>query len=147
MALDPCVSSILCGLSASVLSALQSILATQRAVVLEQIGQAQAQLAIADVATLPVEGARAGAAAVLEQVRAAAQLVPLNLISGCTDLGDFNIGLNDSLAAANAELTDITDDLNALLSFKNELNAIIDNGNLLIAQFNAIEAVIQECAQ
>ncbi len=147
MALDACVRVILCGLSASVLGALQDIIATQRLVIQGEITAVQAQLVILDITTLPLEAARGFANEVLDQARSAAALVPLGLISGCTDLGDFNVGLTASLDQISGQFNDIIDDLNLVLSFKNELNALLTELSDLVAQFTAIELVIQQCAQ
>ena len=147
MALNPCVRSILCALSGAVLGAVSSVIDTQIAALTAQITALQSQLLVLDVATLPVELSRNIALSVLASARGVAQLVPVELVAGCLDLGEFNFDLVTSIDAATAEVNDLVDDLNRLLSYKAELAALVAEYEGIIEQFNEVKLVIQECAQ
>ena len=146
MALEACVREILCGLSAATLGAVSSIINAQRAILQAQVAALQAELLVLDVATLPLQVAREAALTALNTARSAITIVPLDLIAGCADLGDFNIGIDASLNAATGAVVDIIDDLNRLLSFREELNLLISEFNATIDLFDEVLLVIQECA-
>jgi hypothetical protein len=147
MAVEACVKQILCALSSAVLGALTSLITAQKAVLEAQVIALEAQLLTLDVATVPLEIARSAALAIISRVRNTATLVPIELIAGCADLGDFNIDLVTAIDRATAELNDVVDDLNRLLSFKAELNLLVTELNRIIDQFGQIELAIQECAE
>lgn len=142
-----CLEQILCGLSGAVLGALDTVLAAQRAQLQAQIAALEAEILVLDVATLPVEAARSGALALLNQARAASGFIPLDLIAGCAALGDFNVSLDGALAAATRQVNDLVDDLNRLLSYREELKLLVLKFTQTIEVFAQIELTIQECAQ
>jgi len=146
MALNPCVKQILCALSAPVLAALNAVISSQIALLRAQIVAAQAQLLALDITTAPLELARNIAQGLIDQAKAAATLVPFELIAECADLGDFNVNFVESLDALTADLNDIVDDLQRLLSFKEELQLLVNELEEVIEQFEGIQAVIEECA-
>lgn len=146
MAVEDCVREILCALSGAVLGAIQSLIAAQRAALEAQVLALRAQLLTLDVATFPIQVARGFANAALAQARGAASLVPLELIAGCADLGDFNVDLVAAVDNVTAELNDIIDDANRLLSFRAELNALVLELERILEAFTEIETVIEECA-
>lgn len=145
MALNPCVAEILCALSAPVLGALKALIQTQVAEAQITITALSAQINVVNVALLPIEIARDLASDVLERVRSAATLVPLDLIAGCADLGDVNLNLNKTLDQATAEFEFALDEATRLLSFRDELQAQIDSLNLIITQFNDVLLTIEGC--
>ena len=83
--------------------------------------------------------------AALAEAVAAAGLIPLGLIASCADLGEFNLDVVGSIEAATADFNDIVDQLNRLLSFKAELEALEQELLAIIDRFTAIENAIQEC--
>lgn len=146
MALNPCVQQILCGLGNAVLSALKGIITAQKAVVTAAIVQAEAQLAIVRITTAPISAAAQVAQQVVDGAHAAANLVPLAILSNCADLGELNISINTSIDSALREVNTILADANRLLSFADELDALVVELNATIAQFDAILDVIALCA-
>ena len=143
--LAPCVQQILCALSNAALSALKSIISGQIALLKAQILVFQTQLLQYDVLAIPVEVVQAAANAVVNKVRGAASLVPLNIISQCVDLGNFNLNLQQSIDVALATANDVLFEATRLLSYKTELNAVVANLNAAIDQFNAINTIIDGC--
>ena len=145
MALNPCVKQILCGLSDATLRTLQSLINGQVAILQAQIVVYQTQLLQYDVLALPVEAARAAAQAVVDKVRNSAYLIPLNLISNCVDLGKFNLNLQQSIDVATAVADDYLYETTRLLSYRDDLNALIAELNAAVTQFTDISSVIDQC--
>lgn len=145
MALDPCVRQILCALGQASLAAITPILDTQIAALTAQKAAIVAQLVALDVASLPVQAANSLAQGVLTQARSIANLVPLQFVSGCVDLGDLNVGVNTALDSISAEATTVAEDLTRLLSFSEELNALSEEIDELITLFEDIKQEIETC--
>jgi len=143
--LDSCVRRVLCGLSDTALRALQGLIDGQVAILQAQIAVYQAQILQYDVLAIPVEIAANAAQTVVDQVREAAYLVPLNLIADCADLGYFNLNLTQSIDVAVSTAEDAIFEATRLLSFRDELNAIVSELNGIIDQFTDIRSVIDEC--
>ena len=145
MALNPCVKLILCALSGAALNALKSIINAQIAILEAQIVVFKTQLLQYDILAIPVEAVQAAANAVVSKVRSSAALVPLNVISQCADIGNFNLNLQQSITFALGTVNDVLGEATRLLSYKNELNALIALLENVINQFNEILDIIDEC--
>ena len=143
--LDPCVKRIICSLSDVALRSIQALIDGQVAILQAQIVVYQAQILQYDILAIPVEAAAAVAQLVVDKVREAAYLIPLNLITECVDLGDFNLNLNQSIDVAVSTAEDAIFEATRLLSFRDELNAIVNELNNIIDQFTDIRSVIDEC--
>jgi len=145
--LNPCVRQVLCGLSSAILNSLQAIIDGQIALLQAQIVAIQTQLLQYDVLAIPIETARAVAQTYVDKVRGSAMLVPLNLISNCADLGQFNLNLQTSIDQALAIADDLTYEATRLLSYRDDLNALVSELNGAISQFTDIKGVISGCAE
>jgi hypothetical protein len=145
--LNPCVKAILCGLSSAILNALQAVIDGQVALIRAQITVYQTQLIQYDVLAIPVEMAKQVADSYIEKVRNSAMLVPLNLISECVDLGEFNLNLQQSIDVALATADDLAYEATRLLSYRDDLNAIVQELNDALTQFTDIKSVISECLE
>jgi hypothetical protein len=143
--LNPCVKAILCGLSSAALNALQAVIDGQVALIQAQIVVYQTQLLQYDVLAIPVEVAQQVAQSYIDKVRNSAILLPLNLITECVDLGDFNLNLQQSIDVALATADDLAYEAIRLLSYRDDLNAIVQELNAALTQFTDIKAVIGEC--
>jgi hypothetical protein len=139
------VKSILCGLSDSALRAIQALIDGQVALIQAQIIVIQTQLLQYDVLAIPIEATRAVAQAVVDKVRKSAYLIPLNLISECVDLGNFNLNLQQSIDAATAVADDYLAEATRLLSFRDDLNFLVAELNATLTQFTDIRNIIDEC--
>lgn len=144
--LYPCVRDILCALSAGTLNALRGVIASYRALLNAQILTFQAQLIQRDIAVLPARIALEAALAALAVVQSGSQLVPLDLIAGCLPLGDFNVQIDGVLRGAEEAIKDLRDNLNRLLSFREELAAAIEVAQQVLDQLDELDLAIQECA-
>lgn len=145
MALANCVKEILCTLGDFVLRSLQALINGQIAIVQAQIVTFQTQLIQYDILAIPVQASADIARTFVDQVRNSAFLIPLNLISNCVDLGDFNLNLQQSIDVGLAVFDDLIFEATRLLSFRDDLNAIVGELNALITQFTDISAVIDQC--
>lgn len=145
MALNPCVRQILCSLSGTVLRSLNAIINTQIGVLQAQVLVFEAQLLQYDILAIPVQAAANVARETLTEVRNSALLIPLELIEDCLDLGLFNLNLQRSIDVVIAELDNLVGNLTRLLSFREELAAIIAELNGIIDQFQDILATIETC--
>lgn len=143
--LNPCVRTILCGLSSATLAVLDGYLTQAITTADAYVVQLQAHLAILGITTLPVQATEAAAQQVLSSARAIAGLIPLGLISGCTNLGDMNVNISRFIDQATAEVSRVADDANRLLSLVEEVNLLIDQWQALKEQFEQIKAVIAAC--
>lgn len=143
--LNPCVRQVLCGLSKSVREALRALIAAQVAILQVQIAQLEAYSAYLDVLTLPVSAASSLAEQFIQQVKSAAQVIPLDLIGTCVDVGNLNRAIEDTLNTALQDVNVLTNDLNRLLSFSDEVGALIDDLNETLNLYNAILDIIDLC--
>ena len=147
MALNPCVKAILCSLSSGLLIGLQSLIDGQIALIQIQITQYQTQLLQYDVLSIPIEASAALSQAFIDSVRSGAAVIPLSTIAnaGCSDLGDFNVNLNQVLDVITSASDDVVFEATRLLSYKEELNDIITALNNTTDQFTEINLLIDAC--
>lgn len=143
--LNPCVKTILCSLSDAVLASIQALIDGQVALLQAQIVIFQTQLLQYDILSIPIEVTRAAADAIVSKVKESIALIPLNAISNCVDLGDFNLNLQQSIDVSLSVADDLLYEATRLLSFKEELNAIINELNNAISQFTDIRGIIDQC--
>jgi hypothetical protein len=142
----PCVREILCTLSQAVLGALDGIITSGIGFLTAQQAAITAQLLALDVAALPVQFVFNEATKLIEEVRSYANLVPLNLLGACADLGDLATSLNDTLDLGLAEAETIKNDIVSLLSFKEELNLLNQEITDTLAYYEDIKDIIATCA-
>jgi hypothetical protein len=128
-----------------VLRSLQALINGQITILQAQIVVYQTQLLQYDVLALPVEAAQTAAQAIVNRVKNAAHLIPLDLISGCPDLGKFNLSLQQSIDVATAVADDFLFEATRLLSYRDDLNALITELNAAITQFTDINNIIDQC--
>ena len=143
--LNQCVRQILCGLSDGALRSLQALIDGQVAVIQAQIVTYQTQVLQYDVLAIPVEATRAAAQLVVDNVRKSAYILPTSLISECADLGKFNLNLQQSIDATVAIADDYLFEATKLLSYRDDLNAIVNELNEIINQFTDIRNIIDQC--
>ena len=145
MALENCVKLILCGLSQAALGALQGIIQTQVAALQGQKAILTSQLLVLDVAKLPVEAGFAAATAIIDEVRSVGNLVPINIIAGCGDLGDMMTSINDTIDLSLAEAETIKNDAVSLLSFAEELAALNNEIDDTLALYQYSRDILSTC--
>lgn len=145
MALDPCVRIILCGLSNAVLQAIRGLVQAQLAIVSAQIIALEAQVARYNILANAVQAGANIVVGEIQQIKATANLVPLALIAGCADLGDLNIGINQTIDNFTAGMEAFVQDATRMLSFVDELNLAIASLQATQTLFNEVLATISTC--
>lgn len=143
--LADCVREILCGLSQPVISALNGAIQALLLPIDAQILFVQSQLLMLDVVTLPISIAAEAIGGLLEQIRAAADILPLNLAVACIDLGSLNLNISAQIDRLTADLAEYEQKLTRMLSFKEELAAVIEALNQIKDQYLAVQLVLQTC--
>lgn len=143
--MDACVKAILCPLGSGVLEALNGILAAQVAVLEAQVAAITAQLVVLEVQLVVPAALRTVAVAVVDEVRAVGNLVPVALMADCLELGALSLGLNAALDSTVAAADRLIASVNRTLAFKAELEAERDAILATIAQFGEIRLAIAEC--
>lgn len=145
--MDPCVKAILCGLSGSVLGALNAIIDAQKATILAAVAAAESELSIVRIANAPIAIAAEVAQTIVDEAHAAADLVPLQLLAGCGDLGELNLAVNTALDGALADVNSVLTKANRWLSFEGELNERIAELNASLESFADFQLVIASCTR
>jgi len=145
VALANCVKLVLCGLSAATRNAIVGILQGYVGVLNAQITSLEVELVALNIATAPVALANSAVQSFINQVKAGANIVPLNLIGECFDLGQLNEAVQVNLDLALVDANIIANDLERLLSFKAELDATILDLQTTIELYTEVIATIKVC--
>lgn len=146
MALANCVQHVLCGLSAGVRSALVVLIKGY-------INQLQvyetlitARRAYLNILTAPIAIAKNVVDGVITQAKAGANIIPLDLIGDCFEVGQLNESIQANLNLVLVDANILATDLERLLSFGDELDAILVDVNSTIQFYESIIAAIDVCA-
>jgi hypothetical protein len=145
MALDQCVKEIICTLSSAALSSLNVLIDGQKSLLQAQITQYQTQLLQYDLIAPAIQASRDAAQLIVDEARSITNFIPLNIIADCVDLGDFYVNISGGIDLAIAYADDLTFEATRLLSYRDELNAIISEFNETIDQLTDIQRIISEC--
>lgn len=145
MAFNPCVKAVLGTLSLPVLTTLRAVINAQVGVLTALQATLQARLAVLNVQVIPVRIARDAALNVLAEAQSVANLLPLDVIEGCADLGSLQASMSAGVEQATAGVRDLADDATRLLSLNVELTAQITELGTLISQLNDFDTTLQEC--
>jgi hypothetical protein len=145
MALDACVKNIVCALGANVISALNAILDAQKVVLTAQLDAIAAQLVIINIATVPVQIAKDAAQEVADAALSVTNLVPMQTMEGCEDIGQVLDDIRDTVEADLATVNNLLNDLNRKLSFKAELEAAQEFIQEKIDRINEFQLELEAC--
>jgi hypothetical protein len=144
--LSPC-AQLLCGLSAPVRGVIKAALGAQKTLLQAELAPLQAQLLALDVATAPLAFAQSIAESALATARSALSILPTDIVVGCASLGQINVDLVTATDALTADVRAVLDDLNRLLSFQEEIRAVILEFEAIIDRFTALVDLIEVCGQ
>ena len=125
--LQNCAKIILCGLSGAAQAQLKSLISTYVGVLEGQIGALEAQLVVLDILTAPVEIARNAANEVGNQVKQGLKIVPTGLVADCVGLNVIPETIERNVDIVLQDINLIATDLERLLSFRDEIEALIDD--------------------
>lgn len=145
MALADCVREVLCGLSAATRNALVGIIRGYVTALEAEKAILQAKLLKLNILTLPVSALNSVAQSALAQARAGANIVPLDLIGTCVDVGNLNDVITRNIEIVTRELNKIATDLERLLSFADEINAAIDDIDAVLQTYIEVIEFIDTC--
>ena len=146
MALNACVRTILCSLSKPVIKAIDNAISVQILFLQEQIIVLQAQIAAMQVQIIPLKFVRGLAQEVVRRALGVTQLLPLEIIADCADLGDFNINVSQTIERFLGDALAAIDEVTRLISFQQELQLVVDEIQGIIAQYKDIKLTIEECS-
>lgn len=145
MALNPCVKSIVCGLSTPVIAALDAIVQTYITAINAQLAVISAEIVKLDIALVPVNLSLSVAQSLLDQFDSITNLLPRASVEGCGDLGDIMVSIRGVSDGATAELEDFRQDAIRKLSLKSELTALQTTLNANKLQFEELQSVLRSC--
>lgn len=145
MSLSNCVKTILCGLSAATRSALKTLVQGYVAQLEVLVTALEAKLIYLDLLTAPVNVLNSLAQQAIAEVKAGANIVPLDLIGSCIEIGDLNVSIQNNLDALLVDVNIVANDLERLLSFRDEVQAEINNLREVIALYNNVIDALDAC--
>lgn len=143
--LENCAKIIICGLSAGVRNALAGIVKGYIAELDTYVGVLQAKLVYANIAVLPIQALSKAVTLAVNDAKAGANIVPLDIIGQCVGIGDINVAIQANLDVILADALVISNDLSRLLSFRDEINAEIASVQNTINFFQLVIAQIDLC--
>ncbi len=144
MALDACVQTILCGLGNPVLTAINGIVAAQLVQVDAEIVQVEASLALIGIAVAPIQALEGLAETVVSEARSLANLIPMQLLIGCADLGTAMVTVNDVLQVPLAAANTYLGRANRFLSFQDEQQALLARLEATRTYLTDLQTAIQQ---
>lgn len=145
MALDPCVKNVICTLSLPVLVGIRAVVVSSVAEMQSALNLLQAQSLTLGLETLPIALARNAATAVLQETQSIVNLLPLNLIEGCADLGTLQQDLSNGVSKATSAVDGWARDATRTLSLKAEVDLELDELAAAIGRQTEFLAALDEC--
>jgi hypothetical protein len=145
MAFEACVQQILCSLSESALNDTQNLIDGQITLLQTQIAAYQTQLLQYDLIAPLIIASRNAAQTIVDQGKDVARFIPLRLIEDCADLGNLTEDIQASIGNALYTADDLAFEATRLLSYREELNAIVNELNAAIEELTDFRVLIDEC--
>lgn len=146
MTLTNCVKQVLCGLSAAVQNALVALIKGYIAQLDLYKAQLEAKLVYLAMLSTPPQVLNSLAQTALSEIKAGANIVPLDLVGRCFQVGELNEAIQENLNIVLADANTIANDLSRLLSFRDEVEEAIADVQAVIDLYTEIVATIDACA-
>ena len=146
MALNPCVKRIICPLGDAFIGAVNALITLFLAQIDAQIAAAQAALAVVEIQLTPIRVAAAAAQTVLNQARAASDIIPAGLAGDCLSLGEFVVDIRKTIETTIADIADFSRELQQMFSFQDELQALVDELNAIRDRYGDFQLELQACS-
>lgn len=143
--LELCVVQILCGLSQAVQAALVSLLRSYRAILDAKILELEGELAVLDILTVGPKAVNALAQNALSLAKSTINIVPLNLLAGCVGYADITKDLTGYVNLIGQDIQLLTDDVDRLISGKDEVQDAIRKLQALENVFDQLISAIHLC--
>jgi len=147
MTLANCVQQVLCGLTAATRNAIVALLQGYVAQLDLLKAALEAQLVYLNILSVPPQIANSLVQTVISEVKAGANLIPLDLIGDCFSLGQLNAYIQTNIDIILADANIIANDLSRLLSFGDEIRAEIADLEAVITFYQDIITTINVCPQ
>lgn len=145
MALANCVAQVLCGLAAATRAAIASLIDKYLIALRVARAELEAQLVVLDIASAPIIALNNLAQQALLEVKAGANLIPLDLIGNCLDVGRLNETIQANLDIVAGDISIVAQDLARLVSFRDEVEASIRELDRFIDTYLEILEIIDGC--
>lgn len=142
---ENCVIKILCSLSETTISALHALLQQYIAQLTAKKALLEAQLLKAHVARIPLETAEGFVQTQIAILRKGLAYVPSNVLTSCTGIDNLKGQISSTLDILLYDFEIITQDLERLLSFGDELNSLIDKITTEILFYQDTLFVLANC--
>lgn len=143
--LPNCVEAVLCGLSASVRSAISALLQGYVTQLNIAIVALEAKLVYLDILTIPPQALKAFVDQAIAEVKAGANLIPFSAIGQCIEVGNLNVAIQQNLDIVLSDANIISNDLSRMLSFKDEVTAEIAQLQATLNTYTQVIALINAC--
>jgi hypothetical protein len=141
----PCVKSIVCGLGTAGINALKAAIQVPLNVLTLLRSQLNAYLIYLDILTAPVKITGELATSTLQTIKSTANIIPINLVSGCFQLGLLNEIFNVSLNQTIADIEKLVNTLNRYLSLRDEVEAQLADVEKAIKVLTELNVIIEAC--
>ena len=145
MALNPCVKLLLCALGSGTLAAIRAVLEGQIAALNAEIVLLTTRLGIENVNVAPITAAEAEIQKRIDEVLAWSDLVPLDRLGACADIGLLNVNIHKKVDEALAEAHYVLDDFLRLLAFRDELQALIAEAEARLNFLEDVQLALEGC--
>lgn len=142
-----CVEAILCGLSRATQNALINLINGYLIQLDLARASLEAELAVLNIATAPIALANTVAQQALAQIKAGANLIPLDIIGTCFEVGVLNETISENIDALAVDVNIIASDLQRLVSARDEVEAALDNLVQSISLFRSILETFSTCEE
>lgn len=144
--LAQCAIELLCGLGNAAKSLVLEVLDKYIALLDVYIAALEAKLVYLDILTAPVQLAQSLVDSILNELRQYSTLIPFQLVEQCADLSKFTESIAATFDAISSSIRAVTTDLNRLLSFADEVRALIVDLKQVRATYRALLDSMLSCA-
>lgn len=146
MALADCIIQVLCNLSNAVRNTLANLIRTFTAQMSAYKAVLVAKLAKIDIASAGIQILNRVASEAILTAKAGANIIPIDLINGCVAVGGLNRAIQENLDVLLADANIIANDLARLLSFRDDISAVLADVERLITFYTDIGNTLATCA-
>lgn len=143
--LADCAVELLCGLGNAAKTLILSVLDKYLAVLDAQIALLEAKLIYLDILTAPIQLLQGTVNQILNELRQISTLIPFQLIEQCLDLSQFTEAISATFDTIQGNINAILTDLNRLLSFRDEVQFLIDDLKQVRAVYRAFLDELAVC--
>lgn len=143
--LDPCISAVLCTLTAPVLISLRTIVDSNIVQIQALVASLQARSVLLGIQAVPIQVVRDQLVPLLQEVESTANILPITLLNQCPPLGQLQADWTDASRRATASVQDLADDLTRTVSLKTGLDAQLAELQATLAELQLLSAEISAC--